>query len=194
MDEPDVDVVLSWLETGARPSNPWVRNHLLYRLARSVSGRHTRRYLKIVDSIPDKTRHWWVLQNLADARALPILRYWHTLEGEEQQRDILLKLIVRLESPQPVSRRASRGACCQPTRQCLLSWLEALPANGPDVQITTPEEARAWLEEGDAVSGEPEIRFADALARIAVVTRPGAETRERWEHLYGCWRRVEPSP
>lgn len=191
MNEQDLDVLLSWLETGARPRNSWVRNHLLYRLARHVSGTNTRRYLRIVDTVPDKTRHWWILQNLADVRALPLLRYWHTLESEERQRDILFKLIVRMENSQPNSRRGNPGTCCQPTRGCLVSWVDALPGNGGAPKITTAEQAKAWLARTDAASREPKILFTDALGRIARVSRQGGHRPERWEHLYGCWRRIE---
>ncbi|MFQ5803800.1 MAG: hypothetical protein ACE5JQ_12960 [Candidatus Methylomirabilales bacterium] len=191
MDEQDLDELLFWLETGARPRNPWVRNQMLYGLARHVSGKQTKRYLRTFDSLPDKTSHWWILQNLADARALPLLRYWHTLESEEQQRDILLKLIVRLENQRPGSRRAARSTCCQPTRECLVSWITTLPADGHDMEITTEEQAKAWLAEVDLASLKPEILFTDPLGRVALVTRHGAEKPERWEHLYGCWRRVQ---
>lgn len=192
MNEHDLDELLSWLETDARPQNPWVRNHFLYRLARYVWGENTRRYLRIIDSIPEKPDHWWILQNLADARALPILRYWHTLESEEGQRDILFKVIVRLESPQPVSRRLSQGGCCQPTRECLATWIDVLPSNGDDAQIATPEQAKAWLEHRGDAGGEAEIQMTDSLGRVARVTRPGAREPEQWEHLYGCWRRIPP--
>ncbi len=194
MDEEDLEQLLAWLETGARPQNPWVRNHLLYRLAKNVSGKNTRRYLRIFDSIPEKTNHWWILQNLADARALPILRYWHTLDSEERERDILFKLIVRLESPQPVSRRLSPGTCCQPTRECLASWIVVLPSDGGDAEITTPEQAKAWLEQSDGATLQAEIQIVDSLGRVARVTRPGAQEPEQWEHLYGCWRRIPPPP
>lgn len=192
MSEHDLDELLSWLETGGRPQNPWVRNHFLYRLARYVWGENTRRYLRIVDSIPEKPSHWWILQNLADARALPILRYWHTLKSEEGQRDILFKLIVQLESPQAVSRRPSRGTCCQPTRECLATWIDVLPSNGDDPQIATAEQAKAWLEQRGDASREAEIQMVDSLGRVARVTRPGAQESEQWEHLYGCWRRIPP--
>jgi len=191
MDKQDLEQLLFWLEIGARPRNPWVRNHMLYGLARHISGKQTRRYLRIFDSLPDKTSHWWILQNLSDARALPLLRYWHTLESEEQQQDILLKLIVRLENRRLESRRAARGACCQPNRECLVSWITTLPADGQDMEITTEEQAKAWLAGAEGTSLEPEILFTDALGRIALVTRHGGESPEQWEHLYGCWRRVQ---
>lgn len=164
---------------------------MLYGLARHVSGKQTKRYLRIFDSLPDKTSHWWILQNLSDARALPLLKYWHTLESEEQQQDILLKLIVRLEDRRPESRRAAQGTCCRPTRECLVSVITTLPTNGMDIEITTEEQAKAWLKETDGTSREPEVLFTDALGRVALVTRHGAESPEQWEHLYGCWRRIQ---
>lgn len=194
MSEQDVSELLSWLETGARPRDPWVRNHMLYRLARHISGKATRRYLRIFASLPDKTSHWWILQNLSDPQALPLLRYWYNLESEEQQRDILFKLIVRLEDQHPGSRQATAGTCCQPTRECLMSWITTVPAGSNVLEITTEEEAQAWLEGTSVSSLEPEILFTDPLGRIALVTRHSAEEPERWEHLYGCWRRIQTIP
>jgi hypothetical protein len=193
MDGQDLDALLAWLDTGARPRNPWVRNHLLYRLARHVSGKATRRYLRVFDSIPEKASHWWVLQNLADAQALPLLKYWHTLESNPEQRDLLFTLIVRLEDSHPASARGARDTCCHPARQCLLSWIEAVPAHGDEAEITTSEQAKTWLRGTAVASLDPEIAWMDSLGRIALVTRQGAERPERWEHLYGCWRRI-PSP
>ena len=59
------------------------------------------------------------------------------------------------------------------------------------MEITTEEQAKAWLAGAQGTSLEPEILFTDALGRIALVTRFGGESPERWEHLYGCWRRVQ---
>lgn len=190
MKDHDADALLSWLERGARPRDPWVHNHLLYRLARHVSKRDTRRYLRIFDSVPEKTAHWWILQNLADAGALPLLRYWHTLEAKEEQRDLLLKLIARLEDGGPQTAR-SRETCCHPTPECLFSWIHALPARGHEAEITTAEQAKAWLQGTDTASIE--VRFTDSLSRVALVTRPAVDEAVRWEHLYGCWRRTHPT-
>jgi hypothetical protein len=65
------------------------------------------------------------------------------------------------------------------------------PTQGNGVQITIPKQAKAWLQESDAASLEPEIALTDSLGRIALVTRQGVKNPERWEHLYGCWRRIQ---
>ncbi|MFB3144667.1 MAG: hypothetical protein ACE10F_08870, partial [Candidatus Methylomirabilales bacterium] len=88
-------------------------------------------------------------------------------------------------------RRLAQGPCCQPTRECLISWIEVFPTQGNGVQITIPKQAKAWLQESDEASLEPEIALTDSLGRIALVTRQGVKNPERWEHLYGCWRRIQ---
>jgi len=171
--ERDVEELVSWLETGARPRDAWVRNHLLYRLAQRVAGRHLRRFLCAFDAaIPDKGKDWWILSGLSDARALPLLRFWATLPSDPDHEP------AAAESP-----------CCLPTRECLLTWVGVAAEAG--VEITSAEQARAWLAGAERAGAAPELRFADALERVARVRRAGGE--EQWEHLYGCWRRVEGS-
>lgn len=189
--EAELDEILSWLETGARPRHPWVLNHLLYRLAGKVSGRHTVRYLRIVDRLPEKAEQWWSLSGLSDAGALPLLRYWLAASAQGPQRDQLEKLIVRLETPRADTAIASTQTCCRPTGECLLSWIRAFPAGHAAHPISSAEEARAWLDQDAATAPEPRIRFTDSLGRRAVVTL-GLGREERWEHLYGCWWPSEP--
>lgn len=185
----DLDEILRRLEGGARPRDPWVRNHLFYRLAQSAPGRHTRRYLRLFDAHPEKAKHWWILSGLSNPEALPLLRYWRSLPSEESQAAQLDSLIQRLEQGGAGSRLDPSPTCCLPTRQCLLSWLAAGPP--PGLEIRNAEQARAWLAGPEASGGEPRIRFIDVIERTALVTRPGRQGEERWEHLYGCWRRVD---
>lgn len=86
-------------------------------------------------------------------------------------------------------------SCCEPTRECLVAAVGAPAADrAPEVVITTEEQAQAWLR-GDAPEiappPGPQITFLDELERIAVVTWPGSDRSERWEHLFGYWRRVD---
>jgi hypothetical protein len=57
-------------------------------------------------------------------------------------------------------------------------------------KITDAEQAEAWLR-GAVTPSEHRIEFVDSLERMADVRRPGAEATERWEHLFGCWRRTD---
>lgn len=191
----DRDELLRWLETGARPRHAWVRNHLFYRLADQVSGRDGRRYLRLFDTLPEKGQHWWILSGLSDPGALPLLRYWLTLPSEESQHAQLEDLVGRLE--QGRGRRSGPGAgvaCCEPTTACLLARVLAQAPLGALAEVRTEAEARAFLEAATDLAevGEPSVSFADPLGRVAIVTR--GDRKERWEHLYGCWHRVESPP
>ena len=142
---------------------------------------------------------------LSDPAALPLLRYWATLETTDQQRDDLGRNIRGMESRRADSTRSSGGAggsgsgggaisCCEPTRECLLA---AVGSGGiepaAEIVIETEEQAQAWLR-GETIEVAPpaaaQIAFLDELQRMAVVTWPGLDRSERWEHLFGCWRRV----
>jgi len=188
MPERDVDALLDWIESGRQPPNRVVYNHLLYGLARHVRGAATRRFLRSFSSREDLTRSFWILAPVSDAQALPLLLYWQTLEiAEQSQRDALERIIVSLDERGP--RMAVDAACCRPTRECLLAWVERSSARAFS-SIRSEEEARAWLEDSPRPIGEPSITFLDGLSRVAEVSRQQGSA-EQWEHLYGCWRRVE---
>jgi hypothetical protein len=98
LEESDVFALLSWMEGGARPQDPWVQNHLMYGIGREVRGEATRRLLRLFDERVDKHAHWWVLSPLEDPEALPQLRAWAELPAANpQQHDELRHLIERLE-------------------------------------------------------------------------------------------------
>lgn len=193
MDETNLNALLAWLESGARPRDPWVSNHLLYHLAGLVSDDDTFRLLRLFNAHPERNQNWWIVQNLRDPAALPILRYWSTLPAPQNQQEMLKAAIHNLEN------RAARGpartqsaVCCGPTEGCLRQQLSAsaAAAGTPDVVIHSEEEARAWLQ-GKAVPPEDfAIRYTDALKRNAIVSRKsGAE--EHWQYLYDCWRNTD---
>ena len=105
-----------------------------------------------------------------------------------------------MESRLPDSAGSAGGSgsaisCCEPTRACLVAAVGTPTVDSvPIAVIETEEQAQAWLR-GDPIDiappPGPQITFLDALQRIAVVTRPGEDRiAERWEHLFGCWRRV----
>jgi hypothetical protein len=56
MDQADLNALLQWLESGARPKDPWVYNHMLYNLAGLVSGDDTHRLLRIFNAHPSAPR------------------------------------------------------------------------------------------------------------------------------------------
>lgn len=185
----DVNDLLVWLENGHRPKHLWVRNHMLYGLASDITPEQTRRFLRIVNTLPDKVEHWWVLTPLDYPQALPLLRYWATLSAPEQQQKQLADKIFYLERMLKNGSQVSAvKTCCHPTRACLLSWVEVGSITNNTRPITNEDEARAWLERTQRQSLV--ITFTDTLSRIAQVKHPGGGV-EQWEHLYGCWTRVQ---
>jgi hypothetical protein len=70
------------------------------------------------------------------------------------------------------------------------SWASA---DEPLVVIESESELSAWLEESGSDGAEPRIVFTDRLQRTAEVHRAAGTEPERWQHLYGCWRRVDLS-
>lgn len=193
MDESQLDTLLAWLESGKRPQDQWVWNHLIYHLAAMVSGDDTFRLLRLFNALPQRDQNWWIVQNLRDPAPLPILRYWATLPVEMNQvnqQQMLRATIARLQNAaaHPPARTQS-AACCGPTEDCLRQQLSAsaAAAGTPDVVIHSDEEARAWLAQKSAPPEAFAIRFTDDLHRSAIVTsKSGAE--QHWQYLYDCWR------
>jgi hypothetical protein len=186
MEAAERDALLSWLEAGARPKDSWVANHMIYNLARSVAGDDTRRLLRLFNEHPQRNENWWIVSELQDPGALPLLRYWASLPAPRDQTAMLRGLIDRLQSDEG-SGGAPGAACCQATRACLAEWLTR-PSES-SAAIRSEDEARAWLA-GTAGGGGYTLDYRDALERLAVVRREDG-TEERWEYLYDCWRNLE---
>ncbi len=185
----DLERVLHWLESGAHPRDPWVRNHLLYRLAGEVKGRDARRWLAAFAALPDKTRHFWILAGFTERSALPLLRYWLTLPSDEDQRAELTSLVERLELP--AADDAVPGTrCCAPTVECLRASLPFLRADAIAVSLTNEQDAARWLSDREKphAADAPVVTLVGPLGREALVQL--GQRRERYEHLYGCWRRT----
>jgi hypothetical protein len=161
----------------------------MYALAGFVSGDDTRRCLRLFNSWPQRNQNWWILTNLQDVEALPVLRYWNTEPAPAQQAANLQTLINNLER----ITRSGRGpgkSCCAATRECLLQHLSRSTSDA--AEIRSEHDVQAWLagkNPGPGVS----ITFADELQRVATVHRAGAGD-EHWEYLYDCWRRTDPTP
>lgn len=191
MEQTDLDAMLDWLEAGARPRDAVVLNHMIYHLAEFTSGDDTRRLLRVFNMLPERNQNWWILQTLRDPAALPLLRYWSTLPAPNDQKEMLDHTIGSLGSRSP-SRGASSESCCEATTACLLQQVRhsATSAALADGEIHSEEEARQWLNGGATPAGRFKIRYADELKRSAIVTR-GDGTREHWQYLYDCWRRVD---
>jgi hypothetical protein len=99
MESQDVDEVLAWLEGGARPRDEWVRNHLFRGLAHHVHGPNATRFLRQFAGLPDRRRHYWILDPLPDPSVLPVLRQWLDEPiPDAAQREELERLIRRLEA------------------------------------------------------------------------------------------------
>ncbi len=192
MDEHDLNTLLAWLESGKRPQDQWVWNHLIYHLAALVSGDDTYRLLRLFNSLPQRNQNWWIVQNMRDPAALPILRYWATLPAPQNQQEMLKAAITRLQNAAAHPPAGTQASCCGPTEDCLRQQLSAsaAAAGTPDVVIRSEEEARAWLARKSAPPEEFAIRYTDDLKRNAIVTgKSGAE--QHWQYLYDCWRNVD---
>ena len=194
MDEANLNTLLAWLESGKRPHDQWVWNHLLYHLGDFVSGDDTFRLLRLFNALPQRNQSWWILQTLRDPAALPILRYWATLPAQPNQanqQQMLAGVITRLQNAAAGGvAGAKSAACCGPTEDCLRQQLSASALAASDAaapEIRTEEEARAWLARKAAPPAAFSIRFTDDLRRDAVVSRAGA-AEQHWQYLYDCWR------
>jgi hypothetical protein len=197
MDEANLNTLLAWLESGKRPQDQWVWNHLIYHLAALVAGEDTFRLLRLFNALPQRDQNWWIVQNLRDPNALPILRYWATLPAppavKNNQQQMLLSAITRLQNAAARGPAGAKSAvCCGPTEDCLRQQLSAsaAAAGTPDLVIHSEDEARAWLAGKSAPPEAFAIRFTDDLKRSAIVTsKSGAE--QHWQYLYDCWRNVD---
>jgi hypothetical protein len=184
----DLNELLAWLESGARPQDPAVGNHLLYQLAGSVRGDDTRRWLRVFTNRPDLAQSWWILADLRDPTALPILRYWSTLPTSKDQAEILSSVIDTLAKT-AAPGRAQATACCRPTEACLVTQATRAGAPAP-VTIGSEDEAAKWLASGSAPEPGVAVHFTDPSNRIALV-RDGDGAEQRWQYVYDCWRRVD---
>jgi len=186
MEETDLNALLKWRESGAQPKDPWVSNHMLYNLAGLVSGDDTLRWLRLFNAHPQRNRNWWILGNLRDPVALPLLEYWSTLPAPKDQLEMLKGRINYLQG---VSRSSSsvKKACCDPTEACLLEHVKQ-SAREP-ATIHSEQQAREWL--GHITRDQDiTIHYADELKRAATVrTKNGAE--QHWQYLYDCWHNAD---
>jgi hypothetical protein len=126
MDETNLNTLLAWLESGERPRDPWVFNHLLYHLAPLVSGDDTFRLLGLFNALPQRNDNWWIVQSLRDPAALPLLDYWVTLPAPANQQQMLKNTIATLERSAAQTRATTKStACCGPSEECLRQQLSA---------------------------------------------------------------------
>jgi hypothetical protein len=189
MSKEDVNDLLRWLESGARPRDPWVSNHMLYNLCGLVSGEDTRRLLRIFNAHPERNKNWWIVARLEDPDALPLLEYWSSLPAPQDQAEMLKARVNFLQS-RSRSHRSGAAGCCQATEACLLEQLDRIEPLSAGIH--SDEEARHWLARGRASAGEFTIHYTDPLQRSAVVrSKDGRE--QRWEYLYDCWRNTDPN-
>ncbi len=185
MSAADQDQLLRWLESGHRPQDRVVLNHMLYALASETRGRNTRQLLTVFNNFPDRNKNWWILAPLEDASALPLLKYYATLPAPNDQHQQLAALIENLQRRNNEPER-KKATCCEPTAACLRSIL-----GDERVQqtIRSEQSARAWLA-GSSSTTTYRISFSGPLNRTAVVHRPGKDD-QHWQYLYDCWRRTD---
>ncbi len=186
MSPPDQNDLLRWLETGHRPQDRVVFNHMLYNLLPHARGDNTRRALTFFNNLPDRNNHWWILMPLEDTAALPLLRYYETLPAPKDQHEQLPAIITRLERRQAMPE--NRATCCETTAACLRSLLER--DSSVDLKIESEQSARAWLKGTPAPEAPYNIVFSGPLKRTARVHRTNGPD-EHWQYLYDCWRRTD---
>jgi hypothetical protein len=196
MDEADLNTLLSWLEAGARPKDPWVFNHMLYNLAGLVSGDDTIRLLRIFNSHPQRAQNYWIIANLYDPAALPLFRYWSTLPAPADQIEVLNRLITNLDR-RSTARTPVKKLCCEATESCLIEHLTSTepstPSGSSTDEIHSEEEARSWLGRTSSAPIDFKIRYTGDLKRAATIERK-AGPEEHWQFLYDCWHRTDPTP
>lgn len=195
MDQKELDAMLDWLDSGARPRDPVVFNHMIYHLAEFTSGDDTRRLLRVFNALPERNQNWWILQLLHDPAALPLLKYWSTLPAPQDQEGMLEQTIGALAN-RSGRKTPTAGACCDATEACLLSQVKnnAASVASTEAQIHSEDDARKWLNDGASSPEKFEVRYTDELKRSAIVRRSGGAD-EHWQYLYDCWRNTDkPSP
>ena len=189
MSSNDSDELIRWLDRGKRPEDRIVRNILLWDLVRAISPNQTRRFLRVIHHQSDRPEAWWVLDELRDPGALPMLRYWTTLPAGPEQLKRLKSVIQNLEAQATQGAPGNAADCCSPDRTCLLAHVRYRDLLMGVAPIENEKQAMAWLSREDGGQDDILVRFADPLERIAEV-RIGARGPQRWEHLYGCWQHI----
>jgi hypothetical protein len=191
MDEPDLNTLFGWLESGARPKDPWVYNHMLYNLAGLVAGDDTLRLLRIFNAHPQRNQNYWIIADLQDPAAIPLIQYWSTLPAPKDQLEVLTVLMTNLDNRGRMHSFATRP-CCEATEACLIDHLTRVePASSAGIH--SDEEARQWLARSKSAPIDFTIRYTDDLKRSAIVHRKSGP-EEHWEFLYDCWRNTSKPP
>ncbi len=189
MSAADQNQLLGWFESGGRPKDRVVLNHMIYCLLSQTTGRNTRRLLTVFNRLPDRNKNWWILMPLEDASALPLLNYYATLPAPKDQQQELVGIIERL---QRIGNAPEKSAtCCDPSEACLRSMLGEDPSQ--KVEIRSEQSARAWLRGTLVTKPAYQVSFAGPLQRKATVHRPG-NLDQHWEYLYDCWHRTDAAP
>jgi hypothetical protein len=184
----DQEQLLRWLESGHRPQDRVVLNHMLYALMSQTRGRNTRRLLTVFNNLSDRNKNWWIVTPLEDPSAVPLLKYYASLPSPNDQHQQLAALVENLQR-QNSEPETKKSTCCKPTAACLRSMLGEQQAQ--QTEIRSEQSARAWLV-GSPRLTTFRISFSGPLNRTAVVHRPG-KRNQHWQYLYDCWRRTDLS-
>jgi hypothetical protein len=184
----DQEQLLRWLESGHRPQDRVVLNHMLYVLISQTRGRNTRRLLTVFNNLSDRNKNWWIVTPLEDPSAVPLLKYYASLPSPNDQHQQLAALVENLQR-QNSEPETKKSTCCKPTAACLRSMLGEQQAQ--QTEIRSEQSARAWLV-GSPRLTTFRISFSGPLNRTAVVHRPG-KRNQHWQYLYDCWRRTDLS-
>ncbi len=143
MDESDLNALLQWLESGARPKDPWVYNHMLYHLADFVSGNDTRRLLRFFNAHPERAKNYGS-SSISAIRP----RYRCLNIGPRCPRRPINSKISRALSPGSIiavtrARQPPPHAAKPPKSVC--STISRTPSPASPVEIHSEKDAQAWL-------------------------------------------------
>jgi len=186
MSPADQEDLLRWLETGHRPQDRVVFNHLIYDFLPHTRGENMRRLLTFFNNLADRNNNWWILMPIEDTSALPLLRYYETLPAPGDQHQELVSAITNLERRQAMPETSA--TCCEATQACLRNLLEK--DSPQDIKIQSEQSARAWLRGTFEAKTSYKVVFSGPLERTATVHR-SHRPDEHWEYLYDCWRRTD---
>ena len=186
MSASDQNDLLHWLETGHRPEDRVVFNHMIYCFLSHTRGENTRRLLMFFNSLADRNSNWWILSPVEDDSALPLLRFYATLPAPADQHQQLLGIITRFERRKAIPDKTP--TCCDATQACLRSILEK--DTPQDITVDSEQSARAWLKGTLEPKKSYDVAFSGPLERTATVRR-AHDPDEHWEYLYDCWRRTD---
>ena len=196
--------MLDWLDSGARPRDPVVLNHIIYHLASSLRATTRGACCAYSTRCRSEMRIGGFCSRCAIRRRCRCCNTGAPCPRPKINRKCW---ITRSRNSAETHTRAGGPTlppvCCEATEECLLERVRnsatadaaAAAATAAASVATRPDSFRgrsARLAGGRRAAVEQfQIRYTDELKRSQIVRRDdGAE--EKWQYLYDCWRKTEP--